>query len=169
MLISRFSSLRLSIVLALSLTVALALGLTACDSGGSSSENPTNGGDDGIAQTFTVTIVSVDDSYTYSDQNNIGVAFAINGQIGREITLERGKTYEFELGDGVDPNHPFYVGTTAEGGGGDEFRDDPAKATTGTVTFTPSTDAPNELFYVCDNHVYMGGQMQITDSSGNGG
>jgi len=86
MLVSRSPSLRLSMVLALSLTMALVLGLAACDSGGSSSENPPNGGDDGIAQTFT-----------------------------------------------------------------------------------PSTDAPDALFYVCDNHVYMGGEMQITDSSGNGG
>lgn len=147
--------------------VALGAGgslLVACDSGGSNEDDE----DDDIARTFTVTVESVDDSYPYSDQNNIGVAFAIGGEAGRVITLERGKTYEFELGDGVDPNHPFYIGTTAEGQGGDEFRDDPAKATTGTVTVTVPSSAPDSLFYVCDNHVYMGGEMEITDSSSSG-
>lgn len=166
MLTARFFPLRLSIILAVALTMVLALGLAACDSGGSNNDN-TNGGE-GVAQTFTVTVEGVDDSYPYSGQNGIGVAYAIDGDTGKEITLERGKTYEFELGDGVDPNHPFYIGTTAEGGSGDEFRDDPVKQTTGTVTFTPPTDAPGELFYVCGNHTYMGGKMEITSSS-NGG
>jgi hypothetical protein len=156
-----------SLVLFVALSCALIVGLSACDSGGSNSPgDDDNGGDDGptVAQTFTVTVESVDDSYAYSDQNTIGVAYAIDGEIGKVITLERGKTYEFQLDD-VPSNHPFYVGTTAEGQGGDEFRDDPARATSGTVTFTVPSDAPDDLFYVCDNHVYMGGDMEITDSA----
>ncbi len=145
--------------------------LVACDSGGSNNDETSdgpNGGDDGVAQTFDVTVEEIGDSYPYSDQNNVGVAFAIGGEAGRVITLERGKTYEFQLGDDVPSTHPFYIGTTAEGQGGDEFRDDPAKTSTGSVTFTVPSDAPDSLFYVCDNHVYMGGEMEITDSSGNG-
>jgi len=154
-------------LLFLVLTVALVGGLAACDSGGSASENgdDDNGGDD-VAQTFSVTVESIEGTdYPYSDQNNIGVAYAIDGEIGKVITLERGETYAFELGSGVDPSHPFYVGTTAEGQGGDEFRDNPAKQTTGTVTFTPPSSAPDSLFYQCDNHVYMGGKMTITNAS----
>lgn len=156
-----------SLFLVLFFTGVLVVGLAACDSGGSSNNDGGNtNGDDEVAQTFNVTVENVDSSYPYSDQNGIGVAYAIDGEIGKVITLERGKTYEFELGDGVDPNHPFYIGTTAEGGSGDEFRDDPAKETTGSVTFTPPMDAPDSLFYVCGVHVYMGGEMEITSSDG---
>lgn len=158
-------------LLVLALTVALVTGLAACDSSGPSEDE--NGNDPGeVAQTFTVTVEEIDDSYPYSDQNNVGVAYAIDGTVGAEITLERGQTYAFELEGSVGegPNgfpHPFYVGTTAEGQGGDEYDDgvDNAKATSGTVTFTPPTSAPDSLYYQCGNHVYMGGMMTITDAS----
>jgi len=167
---SQFFSFRFSVVLVVACTMALALGLAACDSGGSNEDDPPG---DEIAQTFTVTVEGIDGSYAYSDQNGVGVAYAINGEVGRVITLERGKTYEFELQGtvGEGPNglpHPFYVGTSAEGGGGDAFMEDPAMETTGTVTVTIPSDAPDNLYYVCGNHTYMGGQMEITDSSGSG-
>jgi hypothetical protein len=150
------------------LSVAVVVGLAACDSGGSNSEN-----EETVAQTFTVTVESIEGTnYPYGDQNNVGVAYAIDGEVGAEITLERGKTYEFELGEGVEsgPNgmsHPFYVGTTAEGGGGDEYDDgvENAEATSGTVTFTPPSEVPDQLYYQCSSHVYMGGDMSIVDSS----
>lgn len=145
--------------------LALVVGITACDSSGTSGsdddDNNTN-----VAQSFNVTVTSISSSYPYSNRNNVGVAYAVDGDVGKVITLERGKTYEFTLGAGVSPSHPFYVGTTAEGGGGDEFRDNPAKKTTGTVTFSVPSSAPDSLFYVCDAHVYMGGKMEIADASG---
>jgi hypothetical protein len=164
-------------LLFLALAGALIGGLAACDSGGTASETGDNGenGDgpgDEVDKTYTVTVADIDDSYPYSDRNSVGVAYAIDGEVGAEITLERGKTYAFELEPSVDegPNgfpHPFYVGTTAEGQGGDEYGDgvDNAKAASGTVTFTPPTSAPDSLYYQCGNHVYMGGKMMIDDSS----
>lgn len=159
-------------VLFLALAGTFTFGLAACDSGGSTGSETENDSDDGstseVTQTFSVTVESIGNNYPYREENNQGVAYAIDGEVGKVITLERGNTYEFELGSGVDPSHPFYVGTTAEGGGGDEFRDDPAKQTTGTVTFTVPSDAPDALYYVCDAHVYMGGEMNITDASDSG-
>lgn len=146
------------------LLLALAVGVTACDSSGTEESNEEPPPAD-IAETFNVTVTSIDSSYPYSDRNNVGVAYAIDGDVGKVITLERGKTYEFSLGSGVSPNHPFYFGTTAEGGGGDEYRDNPAKKTTGTVRFSVPSSAPDSLFYVCDAHVYMGGKMEIADAS----
>lgn len=145
--------------------------LVACDSGGTMNEEnggEENGGGD-VAETFEVTVGEIDDSYPYSEQNNIGTAYAIDGEVGKVITLERGKTYEFRLQGSVEegPNgfsHPFYVGTTAEGQGGDEYRDEPANQTSGTVTFTPPSDAPDTLYYQCEAHQYMGGEMEITDA-----
>ena len=160
-------TLQRSVPLLSPLAIALIVGLAACDSGGSNnSESPEP--ERQVAQTFSVTVTSTDGSYPYADQNRNGVAYAIDGEVGKMITLERGKTYEFELGSGVDPNHPFYVAETAEGAGNDAFRSDPAFQTTGTVTFTPPSDAPNSLFYQCGNHVYMGGKMNITESTDDG-
>lgn len=146
--------------------------LAACDSGGSSGSEDNNGGN-GIAQTFDVTVQEIDSNYPYSDQNNIGVAFALGGAVGRVITLDPGETYEFVLQGSVaeGPNgspHPFYIGRTAEGQGGDEFSEgvEDAKSTSGSVLFTPPSDAPETLYYQCDNHVYMGGKIEIGDSSG---
>ncbi len=147
----------------------MTVGLVACDSSGSNAEDESDDGPD-IAKTFTVTVEPVDDSYPYSEQNGIGVAYAIDGEIGKEITLERGKTYEFLLDPSVanGPNgssHPFYIGETAQGAGGDAFRDDPAKKTEGSVIFSPPSGAPDSLYYQCDLHVYMGGKMEITGST----
>jgi len=154
----------------LALALILAGGLAACDSSGSNSEE-NNDDEPSIARTFTVTVASVDGSYPYSAQNQNGAAYAIDGEAGKVITLERGKTYAFELGSGVDPDHPFYVAETPEGAGNAPFRENPAFQTTGTVTFSPPSSAPDSLFYECGNHVYMGGKMMITNSAtgGDGG
>ncbi|MFB6232330.1 MAG: twin-arginine translocation signal domain-containing protein [Salinibacter sp.] len=137
--------------------------LVACDSGGS------NGGN--VARTFEVTVEEITSSYPYSDQNNIGTAFAIDGGPGEVITLERGRRYEFALQESVQSGagpagfaHPFYIGRTAEGQGGDEFSQgvENAKSTSGSVFFTPPSEAPDTLYYQCDIHVYMGGKIEIT-------
>lgn len=159
------------------LAIALSVSLVSCDSSGTNSENDTgnNGGGD-VTQTFQVTVESIDGTdYQYADQNNVGVAYAIDGTVGKEITLERGKTYAFELASSVEngPNnatHPFYIGETAEGQGGDEFSNgvENEKATSGTVTFTVPSGAPSALYYQCDAHAYMGGDISITDNDGGG-
>lgn len=134
----------------------------ACDSGGSNDdENPGE-----IAQTFTVTVQNASDSYMYSDSNEVGVAYAIDGDVGKVLSLERGKKYEFELGAGVDPFHPLYLGRTAKGQQTDPFENgvENAESTTGSVFFTVPTSAPDSLFYQCGNHVYMGGKMMIGSS-----
>lgn len=149
------------------LTVALSVGLVACDSTGTNSNGGTS------TKTFQVTVESIDGAtYQYADQNDVGVAYAIDGEIGREITLERGKTYEFDLQPSVEngPNggsHPFYVGETAEGQGGDEYSNgvENEKATSGSVTFAVPSDAPSPLYYQCGAHAYMGGDISITDSN----
>lgn len=154
--------------LAVLFVFALVISVGGCDSSGTNNEEENGENGEDIAQTFEVTVQGIGGTdYPYADQNNIGVAYAIDGEVGKVITLEREKTYAFELGSGVDPNHPFYVGETAEGQGGDEFDEgvENAKATTGTVTFTPPSSAPDSLFYQCDNHVYMGGKMMISDDA----
>lgn len=169
-------SIQRSLLFTLLLTGALTVGLVACDSGGSSNEDSGENGGGGVAQTYTVTVENFDSSYQYSDQNNVDVAYAIDGEVGRTITLVRGETYEFELEASVESGpeglpHPFYMDRTAQGQGNDTYSSgvENGSATSGTVTFTPPDDAPNALYYVCGNHAYMGGDIEITDPSGDSG
>lgn len=144
----------------------------ACDSGGASDGDDDDDDEDTIAQTFSVTVQGADSDYPYSEQNQNGVAYAIDGEVGKVITLERGETYEFELGDGVDgddavSSHPFYVDETAEGQQASPYSEgvENAGATTGSVLFTVPSSAPDSLYYECGNHAYMGGKMLIGASN----
>lgn len=166
---------RPTIALLVGLTAVLSVGLLGCDSSGSNTEsNNTDGGN--VAETFQVTVQSIEGTnYEYADQNDVGVAYAIDGEVGREIALEEGKTYAFELGESVaeGPNgmpHPFYIGETAEGQGSSPFSNgvENENATSGTVTFSVPSGAPSTLYYQCGTHRYMGGDISITENSDGG-
>lgn len=162
------------------LVLGLAMAFAACDSGGSNEDDSDNGSDNGrdVEQTFSVGVVEINDDYAYSEDNTVGVAYVIGGTMDTGtpvITLERGKTYEFSLESSVDsgPNdmsHPFYVGESADGGGANEFSDgvENGMATTGSVFFTPPSDAPSTLYLECGAHVYMGAGIEIVDASDSG-
>lgn len=156
------SALRLPSLLPVVASLVLAFGLVACDSSGSAQDEE-EGRD--IAQTFTVTVADTTTDYAYGDRNEIGVAYAIDGTVGRTIELERGETYEFELGNSVE-GHPFYFATTPEGGGADEFTEgvENGGMQSGSVYFTPPEGAPGSLYYQCDFHVYMGGDISVVDA-----
>ncbi|MFB6229685.1 MAG: hypothetical protein ABEL04_00895 [Salinibacter sp.] len=139
--------------------LSLALVIGGCDSGGSSPNR-------NVTKTFTVTVQSITSNYPYADQNNIGVAYAIDGEVGKVITLQRGETYEFVLD--YSSNHPFYVGTNAEGKGTGRYTDGvempDGNNTQGiSVFFTVPSSAPDSLFYQCGIHQYMGGKMNIAN------
>ncbi|MFB6249028.1 MAG: hypothetical protein ABEL97_10710 [Salinibacter sp.] len=139
--------------------LSIAVAFAGCDSGGSSSSRD-------VAETFTVTVEDTTSSYPYVDQNTIGVAYAINGKVGRVITLQRGETYEFVLD--YSSNHPYYVGTNAKGKGTGRYSNG-VETPNGnnsqgvSVFFTVPSSAPDSLFYQCGIHAYMGGKMSITN------
>lgn len=144
----------------LSMSAALGLVLVGCDSGGSSGENRD------VAETFTITVQDTTSNYPYADRNNIGVAYAVGGEVGKVITLQRGKRYEFVLD--YSSNHPFYVGENAKGQGTGRFTEG-VETPNGnnnqgaSVFFTVPSSAPDSLFYQCGIHQYMGGKMDITN------
>lgn len=154
------------------LLLALAVGMSACDSGGSDMDDDNDDDNQNeIEQTFTVTVEETTSSYPYDDQNELGVAFAIDGEVGKVLDLTRGATYAFELQSSVENGpegfpHPFYVDRTAEGQLADVYSSgvENGQAVSGTVTFTVPSSAPDSLFYECGNHVYMGGKMIISGS-----
>ena len=87
-----------------------------------------------------------------------GMKYYVNGIQQADIVLYRGFTYNFDLSSSTLAIHPFTLGTLAEG----------SQYTSGTSTtnqilsFTVPLDAPDDLFYYCQNHSNMGGSIEVT-------
>ncbi|MDP7445647.1 MAG: hypothetical protein QGF28_00365 [Candidatus Thalassarchaeaceae archaeon] len=93
--------------------------------------------------------------------------FLVDGIQQGDIILYRGFTYTFDQSDSSNSPHPFRLSTTSDGthGGGTQFTS--GITTTGTqgsnglLTFTVPLDAPDTLYYYCQNHGSMGGSITI--------
>lgn len=98
----------------------------------------------------------------YGDGHQKG--FAINGEQGKWLVLERGKTYTFSVK--TDIKHDFYLSKSPVGWGGLAHTKDVKGQFTyeGDVTFSPKKDTPNVLYYQCRNHKSMGGKLLIVDA-----
>ena len=93
----------------------------------------------------------VSDGYGYGGSNK----YFINGVQQPTLTLQRGNTYVFTVNNS---SHPVSLYTTS---------DKSVEYTSGVVddgsgfTFTVPQDSPNILYYQCDLHSNMGGQINI--------
>ena len=82
--------------------------------------------------------------------------YFIDGIQQGTITLYRGFTYNFDLSS-VPSSHPFKLGTSANG---NQYTS--GVSTSGNImSFTVPLDAPNTLYYYCQNHSNMGGAITI--------
>lgn len=143
--------------------LAVMLAVAGCGSSGSN-ETEENGEDDpnGPAATFTVTVANKTSDHPYSGQG-FEQGYVVDGGQGREVTLERGQTYAFQMSN-VPSLHPFYITTNMVGQGQGEYTDgveNNGASGNETLTFTPPTNAPDTLYYNCTNHAYMGSIIQI--------
>lgn len=89
------------------------------------------------------------------------MAFAVNGRVGKDIVLERGQTYYFDVDTNV--KHDFYFSTNSVGWGSGVYTDGIKGQFTykGVVTFKPSANAPSTLYYQCRNHKAMGWKIHL--------
>jgi hypothetical protein len=93
-------------------------------------------------------------------------SYTIDGQVSNPtISLIRGNTYYLIINA---QGHPFWIQTVS---GPHRSTDIYSSGVTnngsqnGTITFVVPIDAPNILYYVCQNHQVMQGMITITDSA----
>jgi ribosomal protein L31 len=82
------------------------------------------------------------------------------------LTLERGKTYEFDVSS---PGHPFWIKTEQINGTSDGYSQGITNngISNGKLTFTVPSDAPSKLYYICQIHSGMTGVINIVDKGMN--
>ena len=99
---------------------------------------------------------------------NNGISdFIISNKNDPIITLERGKTYEFDVNS---PSNPFWIKTSQMTGTGDAYSNGVTNngITSGKLTFTVPSDAPSVLYYNCQIHTEMTGKINIVDTNTSG-
>jgi len=91
------------------------------------------------------------------------MGFLVDGVSGKELVVERGKIYTFEIA--TDQKHDVYLSTKAVGWGGAPFAEGVEGAYTykGDMTLKADKKTPDQLFYACRNHPYMGGVIHVVD------
>ena len=80
------------------------------------------------------------------------------------LTLERGKTYEFEVSE---QGHPFWIKTDQISGSSSQYNDGITNngLSNGKLIFTVPSDAPSTLYYICQIHSNMTGVINIVDNN----
>ncbi len=93
--------------------------------------------------------------------------FYIDSILQADVTLYRGFTYTFEQSASSNSAHPLRLSTTSDGthGGGTQYTDGVTytgnQGSNGLLTFTVPLDAPDTLYYYCQNHGNMGGEISV--------
>jgi hypothetical protein len=116
---------------------------------------------------LVVTVLPMTSAHPQSTLGGGPNGFVVDGVEGKELTLERGGTYNFNVT--TDGSHIFYLthsqigasidpitaGVTGTGGG--------IGVSNGTLTFRPDENTPDEIYYGCSIHGRMGWQIHVVD------
>jgi len=111
---------------------------------------------------FAVVTTTKDKSHPfYGKGDQLGMA--INGVQGGTLVLVRGKTYTFDVNTGI--MHDFYFSTKPAGWGtGTVTKGVQGQFTyKGVVTFSPTAETPDLIYYACRNHKFMGGEVHVVN------
>jgi hypothetical protein len=85
-------------------------------------------------------------------------SYTINNQTSPVLTLTRGVTYTFAVS--ASSSHPFEISTTAGARYNNGVQNN--NISSGTITFTVPTDAPDTLRYICSVH-FFGNTINIVN------
>jgi len=98
----------------------------------------------------------------------VDFAYSINGQGNfPTLTLTRGKSYTFANVDGSGFIHPFGIQNFPTTQGGTLYNtgvSGDAPLVNGTMTFNVPASAPSTLYYNCQNHDFMFGQINVVSA-----
>ncbi len=104
---------------------------------------------------------------TLNITNNGASDYVISNKNDPTLTLERGKTYEFNIDAS---GHPFWIKTISSAGTGNSYSDGITNNGTsnGIIVFKVPDDAPDQLYYNCQIHSSMNGIIKIVDTNPSG-
>lgn len=90
--------------------------------------------------------------------------YIINGEINPNLTLVKGMSYNFEINA---EGHPFLIKTSQSTGLEDLYEDGVKNngVQDDTLIFEVPLDAPNTLYYNCQFHDTMKGEIKIVNES----
>jgi hypothetical protein len=113
------------------------------------------------SQATTITALSGNVQFTVT--NSGASSYLIDGVANSTISLIRGITYTFNVSA---TGHPFWIKTAATTGTGDAYSTGVTNngSDSGTITFTVPLDAPDLLYYICQFHGTMKGNINIIGS-----
>jgi hypothetical protein len=99
---------------------------------------------------------------SYNVTNSAATAYTINGTNNPTINLFRGVTYYFNVNAS---GHPFWIKTSPVTGTGSAYSSGVTNNGTdvGIITFAVPFDAPSTLYYICQIHSSMQGQINISN------
>lgn len=108
---------------------------------------------------------------TYNVQNSNSDHYLINGSPDPDLTLIRGFTYYFSVNA---TGHPFWIKTAPVIGTANVYSPgvNGNGVTNGTVSFTVPINSPDRLYYICQLHGNMVGNLFLANlgsSTGSGG
>ncbi len=147
----------------------LALMLLLGGSSFASAATPADGAAEEGTPPIDFSVVSATKDKTHPDYGKgLDTGFVVNGVQGGTLVLVRGKTYAFDVDTGV--MHDFYFSKNPIGYGMATIKNGVKGQFTykGVVTFTPSADTPDTIYYACRNHKNMGGEIHVVNPGGEG-
>lgn len=114
---------------------------------------------------YTVTFVIEEQASaptTFSVSNSGASAYVIDGSNNPALELVRGQSYVFDVNA---PGHPFLIKTQKVAGSGSTYDNGVTGngLAVGQITFTVPMNAPDQLYYICQFHGSMAGNLNIVD------
>jgi hypothetical protein len=97
---------------------------------------------------------------TFNVSDNNSISYIINASTNPTLNLNRGETYTFQVNA---PGHPFWIKTVQSLGTVNAYNSGVTNNgdDVGTITFTVPMNAPSTLFYNCQFHGTMTGQINV--------